>query len=463
MWDKDYFNLSLTLTSLTGLGSFNFPLAFDHHVYEDPSDARSFYLKVKGVPFYINANTTDGYSVLINNNDVNDNNNNVSDSGSSRAAATSFTPKPLGWLGETPGVFDGVQKFGSQNMKGGGTAGWAAAGPILGYGALFHSDQTPFGIAAGLTNFINPNSAAGRGTGISTILTGFAKGFTTAGFKGDARINFNIDISKYNGNLSSGYRTLTRGRLFPSSCADGKFNANPTDPTDTSQNSVFIDVYGTDQLVYPSTKSGQEYTQFKAYDKTALTTGNSVPGKLPMDFAVVNTNADKSGSHFPLYTNLTSWNSFIAPADNKPDATSNYDTKPDANDSVGPTVSPNGAVIPTTSDPGAASDIWSRTVTSDYIKDGVFVSPYTSGTTFGLKNIHPYTNDAESDVTPNPNLKPFPNTTVPAIGAVTPKRYTRAYTYYNFLDSNYNPSQPQVSPKEITAANSASAGVAFSM
>ncbi len=62
-WDKSYYYLTVDSVSLLGQSvSINFPMQFDHHVYLDPAHPQTFYLKVKGIPFWMNQKATvDGH------------------------------------------------------------------------------------------------------------------------------------------------------------------------------------------------------------------------------------------------------------------------------------------------------------------------------------------------------------------------------------------------------------------
>ena len=70
-WDKSYYYLQVDSISLLWTHvSLNFPMQFDHHVYFDPANPQTFYLKVKGIPFWhrqknsTNPISSNGYSQM---------------------------------------------------------------------------------------------------------------------------------------------------------------------------------------------------------------------------------------------------------------------------------------------------------------------------------------------------------------------------------------------------------------
>jgi hypothetical protein len=63
-WSKSYYFLSVDSINIPfsniPIKDINFPLQFDHHVYLDPKDPQTFFLKVKGIPFNVLNNNAGG-------------------------------------------------------------------------------------------------------------------------------------------------------------------------------------------------------------------------------------------------------------------------------------------------------------------------------------------------------------------------------------------------------------------
>ncbi|MHA3066927.1 hypothetical protein [Lacticaseibacillus saniviri] len=423
MWDKAYFYLTVATTG--GL-SYNFPLMFDHHVYmnPDPAQKNTFFLKVKGIPFDLSVVspwfqdrvTTFKLSSYADKTDVD---NNLDGSGSTAKKLVNMTnlPNNAGY---------GTQTTNGNNIL---TSEWGLNSQTL------FAPSNVFAGGAGTVNLLGPGTSGGSGsrdTGalnlpvIKDIVSAVVNLFTQSGLTGHAAINFNIDMSKYNGNLTSQYRPLTRARLFPSSKADGTFNQLGGDPLSQPAQ---LALYGTDALVNP-------------HDSNTYQNMFDAPGTSPMDYAVV----DKSKEDDPQYkityrttTNFTSWNSFVVPYDNRAEGTSTNPT------TYYKTILPDTDAIPSMDDAGSqvGSTILSRTAQPDFYTDGVLVN---TGTTY--KGADPY--QATSDTEINTALNTSPDLTKGLTGAVTPKRYTRAYSYFNFDPSMPTVAGTKVDPQEVT-------------
>ncbi|WP_056992784.1 hypothetical protein [Lacticaseibacillus saniviri] len=465
MWDKSYFYLDIGLAAIPGLSSIkvNFPLQFDHHVYEDPDDPKSFFLKVKGIPYNLStevygakvpiigflASSKKAYFIPRLPVDVPDLNNNKTINGQTTANVSDLTSVTAG----------GTTFQGNVNQQGGTSSLWGL--PFILFSAGPVASLNNFGMAATLFNAL---SQSGRRTdvgAVSGIISGLSSILTGNGFDGNARINFNIDMSKYNGGIDSRYRPLTKGRLFPSPRADGQFNPKPDDPTNVSNN-VFMTMYPSSSMVDPR-QAAPNFAAVAQQDRAAnadspggdlgpnanLAALAKVPGTTPVDFAVLNKSLAetpqttygnyKSAVPFKVVTNLTSWNSFIVPYDNRQDTTTNPVT-------YYKTILPNTPPIPIEGNSQVGSTILNRTAQPDFYQDGVFVN---TGTAYKGVSDDAYLGTSDTEI--NAALNTVPNLAKGLTGAVTPKRYTRAYSYFNFNPNDSTSVGTKVDPQEITS------------
>lgn len=445
-WDQAYFYLSITIPNIEY--TVNFPLQFDHHVYKDPEDAKSFYLKVKGIPYIINTQTSVIYRQAWfyprKDADATDMNNNV--------VVQNGTAKVLTPLSQQ--TLPDKRKKDYATYKDAWLPMWGFFGPIINSGA--NPNPNPYTSATGLFNALKPGGGRENDLGgavIGGILTDL---LTKNGFDGNANINFNIDLSKYNGGTTQRYRPLTRNRLFPSPRADGKFNDTTVDSANnfsnatSANNTVKMTMYPSSSLVDPRPNASTNYNYRSIVDNEPrdIQQKENTAGTTPMDFAVIDPAKAKTDQvtygnyrgavEFPVIVNASSWNSFIAPADNRKQL-------PDTNPiTYYKTILPDTPPIPTDSDttPDIAATILNRTAQPSFNTDGVFVN---NGETY--KGVNPYANLSDKDSGSALNTSPATN----IIGAVTPQRYTRAYTYFKFDQNDPKSVGTEVSPQEITS------------
>ncbi|MDN5954641.1 MAG: hypothetical protein L0H99_12165, partial [Loigolactobacillus coryniformis] len=114
-WDKAYFSLTLS-PPLSGLiGTPNFPMQFDHHVYLDPDSKNVFYLKVKGIPVQAVTSGSTAYLKMMRSQDQTDLANNMTSSGSqlkpTALAANGVTTSTAG-SGDLFGIVFGGNSYG---------------------------------------------------------------------------------------------------------------------------------------------------------------------------------------------------------------------------------------------------------------------------------------------------------------------------------------------------------------
>ncbi|WP_416353989.1 hypothetical protein ACNAN0_04475 [Agrilactobacillus fermenti] len=409
-WERAYFNLSLqTVTGGDWTGTYNFPLQFDHHVYLDPDDETAFYLKVKGVPYKIThtdsllLNPKATFNLLNYASDAVDYKNNltVNQNGTGTQSYLEENGKTASALG-----FQKAWALGSavNNL---GNIGSASALINLASGELFNYEFDP---------------------GLSQTFTWLTQFFIEQGFQGNANINFNFDLSKYNGNLTDAYKGLTKARLFPSPNSDGLFNQD--NGLGGNRRDIGIDLYGTDQLTDPYSVGESAITQNNIIHNTGTFKGNT-----PMDYAVVKRDQVEHGTKYPVYTNFSSWNVFIAPFDNIIDRKN---------------VGPDQSALPT--DYVSGFNIRNRVANPDPAIDGVVVNPASDT---------PYT--TTGDTTSTDSNSPYRLTDNGLAGVVTPQRYTKAFSYFNFATGQVDPQEIVNDPDlrlQATPTNASSANPA---
>ncbi|MCD2256627.1 hypothetical protein FHQ08_07825 [Lactobacillus sp. CC-MHH1034] len=402
-WEQTYFYLSLESNSIIAdaAGKFNFPLQFDHRVYFDTDKDNVFYLKVKGVPFRektgFNWGNVSTFNLLAPEQDLTDyyNNITVKDNKVVRSVEDNGTTKNSGAI--TP--WNPIRILG------------APAGAV--------SQTGPVGTATSLINLATGSHFTAGVANIGGWLVGY---FVDKGFNGTANINFNLDMSKYTGNKTTAYKALTQGRLFPSPYSDGRLNTD--NGLNGNRRAIGIDLYGTSQLVDPYKVGRDMLSDDNILNKTDVNSDASYDkkwkGNTPMDYAVIKKSELEKGAAFPVYTNFTSWNSFVAPFDNLADRH---------------TVGPDNQAIPDTHDSKAkaAYNIRNRVAKPDPYIDGILVNPFINKQTFGTADKYDY----HSTSLDNPFLLNQQDAATGQVtaGAITPQRYAQVYSYYKF-DAN---------------------------
>ncbi|WP_054777174.1 hypothetical protein [Lacticaseibacillus saniviri] len=426
-WDQAYFYLAITIKAIDF--KVNFPLQFDHHVYKDPDDAKSFYLKVKGIPYMIYNDIVgaDNRAWFYPRKDVD-------------------APDMLRNLSVANGTASQLVQLGGETLpdkrwKDYSTYNhsifpmWGAAGPVIS-----PNPSNQFSSATGLFNSLNPGGGRTQ-TGLMWFVQFARQILTGSGFDGNANINFNIDISKYNGGTTKQYQPLTRSRLFPSPRADGKFNdttvnsSNVISNQDSSKNTVKMAMYPSSSLVDPRPNAATNYNyKMVSNEPSNMQLKENTAGTTPMDFAIVDPSKPKV--EFPVIVNASSWNSFVVPYDNRAIGTSTDPT------TYYKTILPQTEDIPSITDKTSqvGSTILNRTAQPDFFEDGLFVN-----TEQQYAGANPYQNT--SDGAEIPKLDTSPNPENGFLGAVTPKRYTRAYKYFDFTSTALG---TEVKPTEIT-------------
>lgn len=389
-WEQAYFNLTISGLGLASLaGTFNYPLQFDHHVYLDPKDASSFYLKVKGIPF--NIDYKDG-SITFNSN----------------SASFHLKTKDQDGIDYQNNVYLNNGQVATQLEKDGtqatnsllsGYQAWNLRGSVNNLGKV--------GSASVIINLLQEKATFPGSKGLFESISSVLKMLTSDGFNGNAAINFNIDMAAYNGNRQKQYKPLTKGRLMPSPYADGQFNQG--DGLGSNRRAVGISMYGTEEMYDPFGVGATTATE-AALKQKLNNTGNWI-GNLPIDYAVVKDDSvQNGGTAYPVYTPFSSWNAFVAPFDNQ-----------SGRDTITPSAS---RAVPDISDTAStkASEISQRTATPDPVVDGLLVN---DGVAFSPKSVYDVGNLA-------------PVLTQGIAGAVTPQRYAQVYRYYNFDKSTPN-------------------------
>jgi len=262
-WDKAYFSLTLS-PPLSGLiGTPNFPMQFDHHVYLDPDSKNVFYLKVKGIPVQAVTSGSTAYLKMMRSQDQTDLANNMTSSGSQ------LKPTALAANGVTTSTAGSGDLFGI-----------VFGGNSYGFSIFYNPNASP-----GLLNYGSAMQAQGD-IGWSLAMV---KNFSSLGFsniQGTANVNFYVDVAKYQGNVADSSKQLTAGKLPPSPRVDGLFDMK-------------IGIYGTNQLKDPFSSSASRTTA----------------GKTPLEYALVDPAATPLSS--TITTNMTSWNAYASPWDTK--------------------------------------------------------------------------------------------------------------------------------------------------
>ncbi|QFR22824.1 hypothetical protein [Schleiferilactobacillus harbinensis] len=476
-WDKSYYYLTVDSVSLMGQSvSINFPMQFDHHVYLDPAHPQTFYLKVKGIPFWMNQKATvDGHFEGIlhwvptvygyNQLQLQDGNADYVDYLHNRqiSPTSAQTLDNLGADGTatdnrqynygTPGTSlddsslnmikktgDDIQPlFPKTNAPAASVASlWSIydliPGSILvgGYKSpVTETGQT--GRMISMINAITGNETSFRSTGgniISDLLNGISAYFGKSTFKGTAHINFSFDMSKYTAGTSKDQQALTAGRFFAAPNADGTFNMG--DGT-SSTSAIRITMYDSSQLVDPyNTTSGLDRQSDDAASplRKALhivqadQTGQSgQSGMTPADYAVINkdditdsANPDKGGTVYPTYTNFTSWTGAIVPYDRE------HWSDDDSTEST--------SFTDTMHSQGKfGSDLRYRTASPDPANDGVLVN---DGSAFKIDKPADFKTNYIDQYTP---IFDKTNTAkLTTAGVVKPQRYANVYSLYNYVN-----------------------------
>lgn len=499
-WDKSYYYLTVDSYAIKFLGAtiaqiknLNFPLQFDHHVYLDPNDSQSFFLKVKGIPFWYRqkASTTwaaDGYSQM----QLQDGNADYVDYLHNRQIA-SGTATTLDQLNSSDNTTlddsklikktgNNIQPDFATRTPNAGIAGnpmwnvYALLPLSSGKSPVLESGQTGQMIA--LLNSISGNATTTRPTGAGSIIpnlgnliAGIGKFFSDSPFTGSAHINFSFDMAKYTAGASSDQKALTSGRLFAAPNADGTFNkAGESDQVATD--AIRITMFDSSQLVYPynilnnvgrnddvtdnSTPSAIQKTLHIAFNDQTGQGGNeaSQAGMTPADYAVISKTAldNNQGTTYPTYTNFTSWTGAIVPYDrmhwsddnSKPESTTFTDTLH--------------------SQGKFGTDLHYRTATPDPGKDGVLVN---DGSSFGI----PKQSDFISDYISNyaPVFQSANQDQLKTGGIIKPQRYANVYSLYNYQNgvgtlpadnepvANYTPTAAASSTLSVTASQDTNA------
>lgn len=448
-WDKSYYYLTVDSATLNiGVSitepNINFPLQFDHHVYLDPNDSHSFFLKVKGIPFnftksynssgkvtgqmylqkgqsdyadYLNnrriANSTSAYTLdKVDNGQQSTNlDNSALTTGSGAGIQPNFpinTGDKDGWFGAKATIWD---PFGGLAREHGLTI-FSSASPVF--------DTGDIGRMISLINGSDPSSSRPMATTIlsaitSAVVKSLAGYFVDNAFSGGAHINFSFDMSKYDAGTTKDQQALTRGRLFAAPKADGTFNSATGQGT---SDAIKITMFDSSELVDP-------YSVTKGL---AREDGNSsyttlqkqlVAGTTPADYSVINATSDAQldtmGTRYPTYTNFSSWTGAIVP----------YDREHWTDDSQNPV---NTSFTDTLHSQGKfGTDLKSQTSTPDPANDGVLVN---DGSPFNIDQAAKFTSEYIDKYKPTFDSKD--TTKLTTAGVIKPQRYANVYSLYNY-------------------------------
>ncbi|MFT8580687.1 MAG: hypothetical protein ABF743_04980 [Schleiferilactobacillus perolens] len=488
-WDKSHFFLSLDSIPVTlfnqpffQINDITFPLQFDHHIYLDPNDSQSFFLKVKGMPFTYKENSDTaqmqlqkGYSDALdylhnrrldtktlkmetmdevtNDGDSDIQNGQPEFVTKGTAMGTPWDPY-YGLIEEY--VIGGVDdlnipldpfniirngiKTGIRLLTENGTS----RSPIYQTGetgrtmALLNGNDdmqsvdrptAQDNLFAALKNYV-----------IDPIISNIVKWFTDKPFNGTAHINFSFDMSKYAAtDGGSAKQALTSGKLFASPYADGGFNKNGgvdssetpgknagTDAaSDPNRRSIGIEMYDSNQLVDP-------YNVIKGTDPNTTdseTSGDAIfkqlkAGTTPTDYAVVKKIEVNNGTQYPVYTNFTSWNGAIVPYDRMHWNDTTDTTKPQET-TFTDTLHSDGKI---------GSDINNRTATPDPAQDGILAN---DGTPFTVEDQSVFRNDESK------YQRQLSDGKLAQVGVIRPQRYANVYQMYDYSKSEPTPESPE--------------------
>lgn len=466
-WDKSYYYLTVDSVNFDAglLGKFgvtiNFPLQFDHHIYLDPNNTNTFYLKVKGIPFWLNQKATvDGFLGIgtkwgYNQLQLQDGNADYVDYLHNRQIdASKGTATTLDNFGSDT---DTTANYGSTQTSLNDISLTRNSGgniqpnlpkvrtPLNSVGTLWSlydlmpltSGKSPvyetgqLGRMVSMINSISGNETLQRSSGgslFSWMISGISSYFGNNTFKGNAHINFSFDMSKYSASVSKDAsvakdeRALTTGRLFAAPNADGSLNTNSG--TAAASDAIKITMYDSSQLVDPYSvtsgidrnadyKTGATPMQKALHIAPADQTGQSgQSGKTPADYAVIN-NADlDKGTSYPTYTNITSWTGAVVPYDRmhwKDDTGNTEDTT-------------------YTDTMHSASKIQKTgTASPDPAQDGVLINDGIK--TFKILNRADFLSDQGQY---QPTFSNSNKTKLTKAGAILPQRYANVYQYYDY-------------------------------
>ncbi|MCI2170299.1 hypothetical protein [Schleiferilactobacillus perolens] len=486
-WDKSHFYLSLDSIPVTvmkikifSVDDITFPLQFDHHIYQDPSDPQSFFLKVKGLPFKYNvSNGADsaqmqlqkGYSDAL---DYLHNRHLDSDSMTMKTMDTVTNdsdsdiqngqpefPVLTGGSGVPWDPFHGlIYEYLDPALKKFWLIGQALSA-IVNWFIGANNAQSPIyesgytgrtvSLLNGQSDFQSPDRLIWGGNGdshfdlfktlvINPIMDNIVKYFTGSAFSGTAHINFSFDMSKYAAtDGGAAKQALTSGKLFASPYADGGFNKNGgvdssgtagknagTDAAnDPNRRSIGIEMYDSNQLVDP-------YNVIKGMDTNTTdseTSGDAIfkqlkAGTTPTDYAVVKKSEVNNGTQYPVYTNFTSWNGAIVPYDRMHWNDTTDTTKPQET-TFTDTLHSDGKI---------GSDINNRTATPDPAQDGILAN---DGTPFTVEDQAAFRSD-ESKYQRQPSTGKLAQ-----VGVIRPQRYANVYQMYDYSKSEPTPESPE--------------------
>ncbi|MCI2170298.1 hypothetical protein [Schleiferilactobacillus perolens] len=495
-WNKSYYYLSVDSVTVNGQQkTINFPLQFDHHIYLDPNNSQSFFLKVKGIPFWLRQKAaskrsipligsyTPGYSQLQlqdGNADYVDYLNNRQINASSQTATTLDQLVDSSGNTGTSSVIDDNQlitKDSDGNIQP-NFATIAQVGPaddgnilwniydawttLLGAKSpVYQAGET--GKMISLLNaagnlFINARDTNGRNHSILIILNWLAgaigeisKYFTQQPFTGSAHINFSFDMSKYANFTNGQTQSLTAGKFFAAPNADGTFNSsNGLGVNDA----IKITMYDSSELVdpYEVTKNVDRGDQNSAADspiRKALHISfadqksgkTDQSGKTPADYAVIKATDESQlnnmGTPYPTYTNFTSWTGAIVPYDRMHWYDEDSDDTDDKADATFTDTLHSDGIL--------GSDIRNRAATPDPASDGLLAN---DGSQFNLQTRDAFKNE-ENNYQPK-----FANKGIlQYAGIIRPQRYANVYQLYDYSKStptvdvhvdDYDKDQPKV-------------------
>lgn len=454
-WNKSYYYL--TIKSITIFGStftINFPLQFDHHIYLDPKDSQSFFLKVKGIPYWVkqtgsdpdNINSTTQLQLTNPKADYVDylNNRQLTAGFAQTAATLDFIDDKNGTsmkqtnMDNTALINSDFQpRFTKKNHFPGAVLVpargnplwniWDAAGGSLKKGALFQAGPT--GQMITLLNVAGDKWIKERNPGGSLgmeLYKWIVNWFTSETFTGSAHINFSFDMSKYANYTSKDAQALTAGRFPAAPKADGTFNGTSgTDASDAVQITLYdsaqlVDPYGVipkDTKNYPRNDTDRESKVRKILQTSESSamwaTSGGIAGMTPADYAVINKDLVEHGTRYPTYTNFTSWTGAIVPYDRMHWNDGNDTVQANFTDTLH-------------SDGKLGSDINNRTATPDPALDGLLAN---SGNAFILKQQDAYREAAKA-------LQPiFIDGKLTTAGLINPERYANVYQLYDYTQS----------------------------
>lgn len=469
-WNKSYYYLTIKTISIAGTSfTINFPMQFDHHIYLDPNNKNTFFIKVKGLPFWAkqtsptaasgwpaqgpdDVNSTvqlqlqDGdadYVDYLNNRQINASTNtastldNLVDAKGNVAPGTDLNDEKLTTKdvnGDTQPAFAkykhslALPVLGDPLWNIWDVTGIGLVGPK---GALYSAGPT--GRMITLLNAVPGanNSIPERyiGGGVSSAYVAILNWFTSNMFTGSAHINFSFDMSKYAAGTSTNEQALTAGRFFAAPKADGTFNSSTESSTgQTATDAIKITMYDSSQLVDPySLTKGLDRTStsrtsplrqtLHTADSSALNATKGGPaGMTPADYAVINKDDLDKGTPYPTYTNFTSWTGAIIPYDRE------HWSDDDSTEST--------SFTDTLHSQGKfGSDLRYRTASPDPANDGVLVN---DGSPFNIDKPADFKTNYIDQYTP---IFDKTNTAkLTTAGIVKPQRYANVYSLYNYVN-----------------------------